>query len=913
MRAQFKHFFLKPHLWLIRFVGLIVPRRLRPDWRQEWEAELRHRETMLAEWDKLNWQTKLDLFWRSTSAFWDALWLQPKRMEDEMIQDLRFGIRMLLKHKGFTAVAVMSLALGIGANMAIFQLLDAVRLRLLPVNAPRELVEVRPNELSTSNRRGSKSTRYPAITNPLWEQLRERQQSFSSLSAWSTGNFNLAQGGEVRNARMLWVSGEFFPTLGVQASLGRVFTAADDQRGSGARNAVISHSFWQREYGGEPNIIGRKIMLAEQPFDIIGVTPASFFGLEVGQNFDVALPICAEAITAGKNNRLDSGTHWWLMVTGRLKPGRTLAQASAEMQTMSSSLFEKTLPTNYPPVSRQNYLNSKLEAAAAGAGYSVLRANYEDSLWLLLAIAGLVLLIACANLANLLLARASARAREMAVRQALGASRARLVRQLLAESLLLAFIGAALGAALAQGLSRFMIAYLNTGGDTVFLNLGVDWRVLGFATGLALLTCLLFGLMPAIRAARIEPGAVMKAAGRGLTAGRERFSLRRALVVAQVALSLVLVAGALLFTRSLNKLLTVDTGFQSEGILITRLRFGPLNLPPERSLPFKQEIIARLQTIPGVQSVTETNVVPLSGNAGGNQVWQDGTNGQQKVGANVSMIGPDYFRTLTTPLLAGREFKESDNATAPKVAIVNESFARQVVNSANPIGQRFRVEATPTDPESVYEIVGLVKDTKYLQLSEEVGATMFYPIAQVNPSPTGAQLLIKSSLPQAEITAAVKRTLHDINPSLLVIFQGFKTMIENSLLRERLLATLSGFFGVLALVLASIGLYGILSYGVASRTNEIGIRMALGARQRDVLWLVLREALLLVLAGLAVGLPVIFLTTRFVATLLYGLPPTDVVSLSFATLLLVAVAFIAGYLPARRATRIDPMVALRCD
>jgi putative ABC transport system permease protein len=899
--------------WLISFVGLIVPRRLRADWRQEWEAELQHREELLAEWERLNWRNKLDLFWRSTSAFWDALWLLPKRWEDEVFQDLRFGVRMLLKHKGFTAVAVLSLALGIGANTAIFQLLNAVRLRMLPVNAPQELVEVRPDALSTSNRRGNKSTRYPAITNPLWEQLRERQQSFSSLSAWSTGSFNLAQGGEVRNARALWVSGDFFPTLGVQASLGRVFTPADDQRGCGARQTVISHSFWQREYGGEPNIIGRKITLAEQPFEIIGVTLANFFGLEVGQNFDVALPICAEALTAGRNNRLDSGTHWWLMVTGRLKPERTLEQASAELQAISSSLFEKTLPANYPPVSVQNYLQSKLEAVPAGAGYSVLRANYAAALWLLLAIAGLVLLIACANLANLLLARASVREREVAVRQALGASRARLVRQLLAESLLLAFIGAALGAALAQSLSRFLIAYLNTGGDTVFLDLGVDWRVLGFATGLALLTCVLFGLMPALRAARIEPGTVMKAAGRGLTAGRERFSLRRVLVVAQVALSLVLVAGAFLFARSLNKLLTVDTGFQSEGILITRLNFAPLNLPPERRLPFKQEIITRLQTIPGVQSITETNVVPLSGNAGGNQVWRDGTNGQQKVGANVSMIGPDYFKTLATPLLAGREFNDHDNETATKVAIVNEAFAQQVVNSANPIGQRFRREATPTDPETVYEIVGLVKDTKYLELSEEIGATMFFSMAQINPAPTGAQLLIKASLPQSEITSAVKRTLRDINPRLPVIFQDFKAMIENSLLRERLLATLSGFFGVLALLLAAIGLYGILSYGVVSRTNEIGIRMALGAKQRDVLWLVLREALLLVLAGIAVGLPVLFLTARFIATLLYGLPPTDTGSLGLATLLLLLVALVAGYWPARRATRIDPLVALRCD
>jgi putative ABC transport system permease protein len=889
-------------LWLINLIGLIVPRRLRSDWRQEWEAELRYREMLLEEWDRLDSRHKLDLLRRSTSAFWDALWLQQLRWEDEMIQDLRYGIRMLLKQKIFTLVAVLSLALGIGANTAIFQLLDAVRLRTLPVKAPQELAEVR---LTTMNEtRGTKSAQYPAVTNPIWEQLRERQQAFSGLCAWSTYSFNIGQGGEVRNVRGLLVSGDFFNVLGVEPMLGRVFTAADDQRGCGAPGVIISHAFWQREYGGAPDIIGRNLTLgADDTFEIIGVTPPDFSGLEVGRYFDLALPICAD-----RDRRLDSGINWWLMVTGRLKPGWSLQQATAHLQTISPSLFEKTLPANYPPVSVKDYLGFKLEAVSAGSGYSVLRRNYEDSLWLLLAIAGLVLLIACTNLANLLLARASAREREMAVRQALGASRARIVRQLLVESLLLAVIGASLGALLAQSLSRFLVSFL---GNSVFLDLGMDWRVLGFAAGLAVLTCVLFGLMPALRAARIEPGAAMKAGGRGLTAGRERFGLRRVLVVVQVALSLVLLAGALLFTRSLNKLLTVDTGFRQEGILLTQIGVGRLNLAPERRWAFRQEALGRLKSIPGVKAVADTTVVPLSGGGSGNAVWMDGTSAQQKINPGRSWIGPDYFMTLETPLVAGREFNERDTASAPYVAIVNESFSRQLLNGANPVGRRFWMEARPTAPETLYEIVGQVKDTKYLKLSETAGPIIFLSIAQEQRFLPFGQLMIRSDLPQSEITAAVTRALTEINPAITFSFQSYNTMVEGSLLRERLLATLSGFFGLLALLLASIGLYGILSYGVASRTHEIGIRMALGAGARNVRWLVLREALLLLLAGVAVGLPLILAVTRLAATLLYGLTPTDPVSLGLAAAALFAVTLLAGYVPARRATKVDPITALR--
>ena len=826
-------------------------------------------------------------------------------------QDIRFGGRMLRKNPGFTIVAVLSLALGIGANAAIFQLLNAVRLRSLPVRAPQELAEVRISDMTGA--RGSFNSRYNAVTNPIWEQIRDRQQSFSGVFAWGQQTFNLAQGGEVRPAKALWVSGDFFNTLGVTPVAGRLFNSTDDTRGCSSPGVVISHPFWQREYGGDPNAIGRKLTLANFTFEIIGVTPASFYGMEVGQSFDLALPICSEALVAGKNSRLDSATNWWLMVTGRLKPGVSLEQATSELQNMSPSLFQTTLAPNYPPVSVKSYLDMRLEAKGIAGGYSGVRENYERPLWLLLAIGGLVLLIACANLANLLLARATSREREMAVRQALGASRGKLVRQLLSESLLLAAMGALLGAFLAQFLSQFLVSFISTTNDKIFLDLTLDWRVLGFTTLVATLTCVLFGLTPALRATRIEPGAAMKTSGRGLTGGGGKFSLRRALVVVQVALSLVLVASALLFTRSLNKLMAVDAGFRSEGILISGIGFRQLELPPERRVAFKREMLDRIKAIPGVESASETNLIPLSGSAAGNNVWLDGSDAQGGINSSFSWVGSDYFKTLGTPLIAGRELNDHDAANSPKVAVVNESFARTLFKDANPVGRRFWIEETPTDPETPYEVVGVVRNTKYGDLREEFGPIAFLALSQqAVPAPNG-QFLIRSNLPRTEISAAIKRTLAEVNPAINVSFLGFKTMIEESLLRERLMATLSGFFGLLALLLASIGLYGILSYGVASRTKEIGIRMALGAQSREVLGSVLREALVLVLIGVAVGLPIVFFATGFANTLLFGLTPTDPMSLVLAGVLLCAVALLAGYIPARRATKVDPLVALRYE
>jgi putative ABC transport system permease protein len=479
-----------------------------------------------------------------------------------VLQDLRQAVRLLCLNPGFSVIAILSLALGIGANTAIFQLLDAVRLRTLPVARPWELATVRIADRKWAS--GWFSSRYNQLTNPQWEELRSQQKAFSRISVWSAEGLDLANGGEAQYAQAIWVSGQFFEVLEVPPLLGRVLSEADDRRGCGSPAAVISYSFWQTEYGGQPSAVGRKLTLEGHPFEIVGVTPPDFYGVDIGRYFDVAIPVCAEPIIHPERPRLDVRHAWWLASIGRLKPGISMSQASAQANTISPGIIESTLPPVYDSEGVKHYKAYRLEAVSAATGFSNLRNNYENPLWMLLAIAGSVLLIACANLANLMLARASAREREVAIRLSLGASRSRLIRQLLAESLLLAMIGATFGVFLAQGLSRFLVAFLNTQSRRLFVDLQLDWRVFGFTMGLACLTCVIFGLAPALRATRIAPAAVLKSAGRGLTTSRERFGIRRALVVSQVALSLVLIVGSLLFVRTLRNLTGVNPGFQQE-------------------------------------------------------------------------------------------------------------------------------------------------------------------------------------------------------------------------------------------------------------------------------------------------------------------------------------------------------------
>src|ERR1700733_6811720 len=564
-------------------------------------------------------------------------------------QDVRYAARLIRLEPGFFTVAILCLALGIGANTAIFHLLDAVRLRTLPVPSPRELVEVEigPNQHCCS---GNFSSRRSNFTYALWDQLRTHQQAFSGLFAWSGHRFNTAAGGEVRYVEGLYASGDFFRTLGVAPALGRLYSTEDDRPGCGAPGAVLGYSYWQREYGGQASAIGRKILLDHSPFEIIGVAQAGFFGVEVGRSFDVAIPVCAELLINGENSHTPKRHHWWLAVIGRLKPGWTLTQARAHVQAISPGLFEATLPPNYTPETAKNYLAYKLTAEPAGSGVSDLREDYQDPLMVLLGIAALVLVIACANLANLMLARASARERELAVRLAIGASRPRLIRQMLSESLLLAAIGAACGALLAQFLGSYLVRFLPTTDNPLYVDLGTDWRIFGFTAALAILTCLLFGLMPAIRATGANPGTLMKASGRGLTDARERFGVRRVLVVAQVALSLTLLVGALLFVRSLHKLLTLDAGFRESGVMVTEVNFLALKYPPSRWNELRHEILSRIGSLPGVEQAATAAIVPISGDRWNDRFQFAGANPTGEFLSNFNGVTSGYFRTLGTPL-----------------------------------------------------------------------------------------------------------------------------------------------------------------------------------------------------------------------------------------------------------------------
>ena len=834
----------------------------------------------------------------NTIASLDAAW-----------RDLRYGARLLRRSPGFAVVAILSLALGVGANTAIFQLLDAVRIRTLPVANPQELMEVRIANTAGGGRTGQFSGRRPSLTSPLWEQLRDRQQAFSGVFAWSGTQFNLTSGGEARYANGLWVSGGFFDTLRVSAALGRVLTDDDDRRGCSAPGAVIGYGFWQREFAGDPSAIGRSLTLDGHAYDIVGVTPANFFGVEVGRTFDVAVPLCAEPLSRGERTALDKPDVWFLAVIGRLKPGWTEARASAQLASISAPIFQATLPPHYREQDATHYRQFRFGAFPAGTGISVLRRQYESPLWMLLATTGLVLIIACANLANLMLARATTREREVAIRLAIGASRWRLVRQLLAESLLIAFTGAAAGAALAQWLSRFLVDFLATERNQPFVDLSLDWRVFAFTLALAVATCIVFGLVPAVRATTTSPGAAMKAGSRGMSDGRERFGLRRALVVLQVALSLVLVVGALLFVRSLRNLVTLDAGFRQDNLLIVSLDLRRAGIAEERRTAVYREIADRLQALPGVSGASQASIVPISGSGWNNNIVIGGKKYTDNV--NFNRVSPGFFQTMGTAMLTGRDFNEHDAGAAHQVAIVNQSFIDKFFGGRNPIGELFQIDEGPGVPRPPFEIVGVVKNTKYTDLREPFGPIVFFAAAQDDKPDPFLQVVVHASASTATVASEVKAAVAETNPSIVLEFQTMETQVRDSLMRERLMATLSGLFGALAAVIAMIGLYGVMSYMVARRSNEIGIRMALGAGRADVVRMVMREATLLLGAGLIVGAVLAIAAARMATSLLFGLRPWDPSTLAASAVVLAAIAALASYLPAARASRLEPTIALR--
>ena len=603
---------------------------------------------------------------------------------------------------------------------------------------------------------------------------------------------------------------------------------------------------------------------------------------------------------------------WWLAMIGRLKPGWTVERADSHLRALSPGIMRATLPDTYNPKMAKQYLANKLAATDGSTGVSGLRQQYERPLWLLMATTGLVLLIACANLANLLLARASVREREMAIRLAIGASRWRVVRQLLAEGLILAVVGALLGAALAQALSRSLVAFLATRDNPLFIGMGVDWRVLGFTAALAVITCVLFALAPAMRATRVAPASAIRAGGRGMTASRERFSLRRMLVVTQVALSLVLLVGALLFVRSLRNLLTTDAGFKAEGILAVNLDFSQAKYPKERIAAVRRELYDGLSTRPGVISAAQVGMTPVSGSGWNNDIGPDGsTAASSGKESYFNRVGPGYFHTMGTRLIAGREFDDHDTLSSPKVAVVNEVFAKKFFGGANPVGHTFRMAADVGKPEPLFQIVGLVANTKYYELREDFIPIAFFPMAQDDEPGPDATFVVRMSGSPGEVMRSIKTSVTSMNPTIAIEFRSLSAQIDESLMRDRLMATLSGAFGFLAGLLATLGLYGVIAYMVARRQNEIGVRMALGADRARVIRLVLREAALLLIVGVAAGAIIAAWAGRAASSLLFGVRPYDPVSMILAATLLATVALAASYGPARRAARLDAMVALR--
>ncbi len=824
---------------------------------------------------------------------------------ENLIQDVRYGLRMLARNPGFTAMAVLTLALGIGANTAIFSLIDTVMLRSLPVQKPQELVEMR----LYNPRWGSEAS--PTFTNPLWEQVRDRQDVFSGVFAWSTEPFDLTQGGAVQNANGVFVSGGYFTTLGVRAAAGRLFGPTDDQRGCPAV-AVLSYSFWQSHYGGAESAIGGNLSLDHHPFQIIGASAAGFYGAEVGQEFDVAVPVCTAAIFDGKESRLDNRSWWSLRIIGRMKPGVSPAQVKARLSVLSPGISAAALPRNWDPQGQQDFLKQSLVTFPAVTGISELRRQFKEPLDILMAVVGLVLLIACANIASLMLARAAGRNKEIAVRQALGASRLRLIRQLLTECVLLSSAGALLGMLFASWGTALLVRYISTAQKQVFLDLSPDGRVLAFTAAIAVLTGLLFGILPAFRSTRVSLTAAMKS--RGYIEGHGRLRSGRWIVASQVALSLVLLVAAGLFLRSFAKLAMLDIGFDRHNVLLVNANLKAANVPPEQRLAIYEQIESRLRALPGVVSASRSWNTPISGSAWNYNIKADSPNaptGEASL-TYFNSISPAYFQTLRTPLLAGRGFNNHDTKTAPMVAIVNQTLARKFFSGLNPIGRYFRNGEAPESLAPPIQIIAVVKDSKYESLREETDPMAFFPITQQAPGHDDEENFeLRTATPPSSLISAVQKAVAGVNKGISIDFHTLTEQVNDSLVQERLLALLSGFFGGLALLLAMIGLYGTLSYLVTQRQMEFGVRMALGAQPGSILRLVMRDVVLVLAGGLAAGISISLATVHLLQKMLFGLGARDPVALTAAVGTLSAVAFIAAYLPARRATKVDPMVALR--
>jgi putative ABC transport system permease protein len=885
---------LKPHFWLIKSIGVIVPRCLRADWRQEWEAELRSREALLAEWDKLNWKTKFDLLRRSLGAFWDALPLQPRRLEEEMFQDLRYGARMLAKNPGFTLIAIIMLALGIGANTAIFSVVKSVVIQPLPFAQPDRLMQARY---------------LPGPGNPPDDTLgwiarrdlvdwRARSRSFERIGGYWSANLILPTEGAPEFIRGASVTHDLLPTLGVQPALGRYFLPEEAKPG-GDRLIILSDDLWRSRFGADPGIIGQTIRAIGGIYVVVGVMPPGFnFPLRQGREV-IRFPSRQTGFWTLMLDDLsrESSDNQLYDVILRLKPGVVAEQARAELET----LFAQRVQANPQEYDRNMIAGVKLVAlkdqtiGEAGA-----------MLPILLGAVGLVVLMVCANIANLLLARGDGRRKEMAIRQSLGASRFRLVRQALTESLLLALTGGVAGALLAAWSLKLLLNlsphYIPRLGES-----RIDAATLLFTLAVTVVAGLLFGALPAWRSARVDLNETLKqTAGR---AGSWRRSMRapgNLLVSLEIALALALTLGAGLLINSFARLMMVDSGLRTNGVTVAAI---PSNVA------FFRRVIERLEAAPGVEAVASSNGLPLTTHGHGDYLMIEDrprtAPNDPSAFTRTHFVSSNYLDALGLDLLRGRFLTADDTAPSIPVAVINETAARRFWNGEDPIGKRFSFSFGRPEGQGIWrQIVGIVKSTRHTGLDKQPMAEVYVPIEQQSWSQD--MLFVRSSLPKADVARIIRQAVAavDRNQAIFLI-TSMEDLFSDSVSARRFTMSLLGGFSALALALAMMGVYGVVSYAVAQRTPEIGVRMALGAQDRDVLRMMLAQGMKPVVIGSVIGMVAALALSRALSSLLYGVTATDPATFAIVVLLLSLAALLACYLPARRATRVDPTVALR--
>ena len=827
------------------------------------------------------------------------------------MQDFRDAFRALAAGRLVSVVAILSLALGIGANTAIFSIVNSLLLKPLPVRQPDRLVSI------ASNLDGEDA----AMSYPVWREIRDRRL-LGEAFVWAQDRLLAEQGNETAALDAVWASGGFFDALGVPAAAGRTFGRLDDRPGGGPDGpvAVLGFGFAQRRFGGAAAAIDQVIVIERVPFRVVGVTAREFFGLNVGSSFDVVLPLETEPLLGRRPARRDSARWRWLHVTTRLGSDGSLEAATAALRAAQGAIRDATRPEFARPEDRDAYLRTPWTMRVADTGSSQLRSRYGAVLMTLLGLVALVLLVACANIANLQLARAAARRYQFALRAALGASRVRVARGLLVESLLLSAAGTGLGLAFAYWASRLVVSELSTWASTAFLDLSLDWRVLGVTAATTILTTVLFGTVPALRAAGVDPIEALK--GDGGRAGGGRPAIGGGLVLAQIALSLFLLVAAALFLRSFATLAYRDLGFDRSRVLVAIVDARRAAAAPGNRHAAYDRVREAARAVPGVESAATSLATPL-GSAGVRFTPEIESPdapafGGQAVRILTNPISPDWFRTFGTRLRAGRDFTDRDRANAPHVAIVNDAFARRYFDGASPIGRTLLVRTGASDDRQPLEIVGVVQDAAFASVREPIEPTVYRPLAQGVPDQQlvaipslSVSIRTAEGVSPAPLTRSVAAAIAGVDAGLSVSFQTVAEHLGPHYIRERLLALVSGFFGGLALLLAAIGIYGVTAYSIGCRRGEIGIRMALGADRRRILRLVLGRVLWLAAGGIAAGAAGSLWSARFVQALLFNTPARDPLVVSACALLLGAVAAFAGWLPARRATQIDPAATLR--